>query len=106
MDKLIVDTKEVDELRFDLHIGYTVEIFMKALTERLKETSAEYIEFSCNTDDANEIYMTLSTGREETDDEYNERMLREQSYRDAAILNQEKNEYIKFLLLKAKFENK
>ena len=104
MDKLIVNKVEVQKGSFELRRLYNVKRFMKEIKERLKQIPADYIEFNCDTNDACDVYMTFYTGRDETDEEFGERMLRKKWEAADLILSQDKAEYIKYLSLKAKFE--
>ena len=79
---------------------------MKEIKGRLKQIPANYIEFNCDTNDACDVYMTFYTGRKETNRECGDRVLHNKI--DEYIENdrQENDEYLKFLMLKAKFEKK
>ena len=105
--KRIVDREDVGIVAFDLNHCYTAAEFINKITERLEQTVGNYIIFECDTnDEPTEVSMTIISGREETDDEFNGRLSREKKSNDDFILRKEKDEYIHFLSLKDKFDKK
>ena len=106
MEKLIVNKVEVEKCSFELRRVYNVKRFMKEIKGRLKQIPADYIEFSCDTNDASEVCITFYTGRKETNREFGDRMLHDQIDEYAKKAREENAEFWKNLTLKAKFENK
>ena len=105
--KRIVDHEEVGKVLFELNHLYTAGELVNKINEGISQTPGNYILFDCDSQrDPSEVYMNIITAREETDDEFNDRMLRDKSAEDALILRREKVQYIEYLSLKAKFENK
>ena len=104
-DKLFIYLKNISEMRLDLSRVYPVESFINEFTNKLKQGTANYIRLNVNSrEDASEVYVDFISGREETDEEFDERMLREKWTADNLILSQYKADYIQYLSLKAKFE--
>ena len=104
-DKLFIYLKNISEMRLDLSRVYPVESFINEFTNKLKQGTANYIRLNVNSrEDASEVYVDFISGREETDEEFDKRMLRKKWEAADLILSQDKAEYIKYLSLKAKFE--
>ena len=105
--KRVVFQEEVGIITFDLNNLYTAREFANKINEGLEKTPGNYILLDCNSEEnPSEVYMNIVSGREETDDEFNMRMVREKRDNNDFILRQEKDEYIQFLSLKAKFEKR